>query len=142
MCETGSQKGKVFQLGIRLSSRPENNYSISKTYHSMRQASALGRDTVIEFYNITHKIIKYYQFESPAFEGGQNGSEQGTSNSEERGISSPTPMNQASVPYQRPKSIGTFAYSRELGIMTRPNYTNRLTTATCLNQPTWEVQGA
>ncbi|KAK5635814.1 hypothetical protein RRF57_011526 [Xylaria bambusicola] len=69
------------------------------------------------------------------WEGFEIDSEQVASNTEERGIASQVPMGQAPIPCQQLESNSTFAYSPEMGVMTGPSYANRLTAATCLNQP-------
>ncbi|KAI0909178.1 fungal-specific transcription factor domain-containing protein [Ustulina deusta] len=134
-CELCSQKGEVCQWGIKLSFRPENSYSVPDTHPSMQQVAALRRGTTIEFYDITHEIIRDYQTEPHSFEQIRNSSEQVNSNNHVRGISSPASSCQPPVTYERPTSTSTFAQPPESSVLTKPNDFNCLAATTCLNQP-------
>ncbi|KAI1418917.1 hypothetical protein F5Y12DRAFT_795876 [Xylaria sp. FL1777] len=132
-CETCSQKGEVCQWGIKLSFRPENNHSVPYTHPSMRQASTLGRDATIEFYDITHEIIRDYQADSCAFEGVRNSLEQGDSYNHERGIVSPASRGRPPLTCEWPRSGDTLVHSPDSGALTRPSF-SCVTTTICLNQ--------
>ncbi|KAJ3577922.1 hypothetical protein NPX13_g2649 [Xylaria arbuscula] len=137
-CETCSQKGEVCQWGIRLSFRPENSYSVPDTHPSMRQASTLSRDVAVEFYDITHEIIRDYQA------GGHvtGDTRKHSSHNEERSVSSPASIFRTPIPYQGPKSTRGFPYSPEPNVTSRPSYTGNLTTAASLDQPDSESPGS
>ncbi|RYC55523.1 hypothetical protein CHU98_g10687 [Xylaria longipes] len=120
-CEICSRKGEVCEWGIKLSFRPENNYSISDAHPSMRYAPILGHEATIET-------------GSYALEGIRNDLEQGNSNNDERCFSNSVSKPQPQVPYEQQASISTPAGSPETGIVARPGHVNRLAT-TCLIQP-------
>ncbi|KAI0429251.1 hypothetical protein F5Y09DRAFT_264136 [Xylaria sp. FL1042] len=133
-CEICSQKGEVCQWGIRLSFRPENNCSVPESHPSMRQASALSCSATIEFYDITHEIIRDYQAQMHSLSGVTDGSEQGSGDNDGRSIMTPASMGQPPNACEQSKSTGTFVHSPESSVLTRPSF-NHLTETACLSRP-------
>ncbi|KAI0451415.1 hypothetical protein F5B21DRAFT_382048 [Xylaria acuta] len=135
-CEICSRKGEVCEWGIKLSFRPENSYSIADTHPSMREvASTLSHDATIEFCDITHEIIRDYQTEAHVLEGIRNDLEQGSSNNDERRVSSSAWKPRPRVPNERATSTNTPVRSPETGVVARPDCSNHLAATTCLSQP-------
>ncbi|KAI0555545.1 hypothetical protein F4679DRAFT_578930 [Xylaria curta] len=134
-CENCSRKGEICEWGVKLSFRPENNYSISDTHPSMRQALTFGHDTTIEFCDITHEIIRDYQTNAHVVEGIRNDSEQGDSNNAERYVSSWASRHQPRLPYERQTNTSTPMGVSETGVMARPSDSDRHAASTYSGQP-------
>ncbi|KAI1756895.1 hypothetical protein F4782DRAFT_537312 [Xylaria castorea] len=134
-CKVCSRKGEVCEWGIKLSFRPENNYSIPDTHPSMRQASTFGHDATIEFCDITHEIIRDYQTDAHVLEAIRNDSEQANGDNAERRVPSFASKPQRRVPYERQTSTSAPASLPDKGIATRPSDFNRHAASTYSNQP-------
>ncbi|KAI0970425.1 hypothetical protein F4678DRAFT_139169 [Xylaria arbuscula] len=133
-CETCSQKGEICQWGIKLSFRPENNYSVSDSHPSMRQASIFSRDTVIEFYDITQEIIRDYHGEPHPHTDTRNTLEPAKSKNARQDVDSRASPDQPPVTYERATGTSAYAHSPESSALTRSSL-NHLTSSKLLNQP-------
>ncbi|KAI0191663.1 hypothetical protein EV127DRAFT_337740 [Xylaria flabelliformis] len=133
-CENCSRKGEICEWGIKLSFRPENNYSISDTHPSMRQGLTFGHDATIEFCDITHEIIRDYQTNENVVEGIRNDSEQGNRNNAQRYVSNSASKHQPRTPYGRQISSSTPMCSSETGAVARPSDFNRHAATACSDQ--------
>ncbi|RYP88151.1 hypothetical protein DL769_000343 [Monosporascus sp. CRB-8-3] len=60
VCDNCSRRGDTCKWGIRLSFRSENNQTIPESHPSMQQDAALNRGSNIEFYDVTHELIRDY----------------------------------------------------------------------------------
>ncbi|KAI1311481.1 hypothetical protein F5Y03DRAFT_308137 [Xylaria venustula] len=123
-CETCSQKGEICQWGIKLSFRPENNYSVPDSHPSMQHASTFSRDTTIEFYDITQEIIRDYHGKTHHYTDTGNTSELANSKNNGQDVDSPA------LPGQPPVATGP----TESSALTRSSLSH-LTSTNLLTQP-------